>query len=159
MYSRRSHPGITPGRFPHSDISGSKLARSSPKHFAACHVLLRLLAPRHPPHALCSLTYVSRVQHEAGPREHDVGFFLDEIDASRSSVGKSRPLRARASNEFGAPARSSADRRPRRQASRTAVRGWSVLWGCHDDRGHRLTAARESPRMLSPTVVRGKWWR
>ena len=32
------------------------LARSSPKHFVACHVLLRLLAPRHPPHALSSLT-------------------------------------------------------------------------------------------------------
>ena len=32
------------------------LARSSPKHFVACHVLHRLLAPRHPPHALSSLT-------------------------------------------------------------------------------------------------------
>jgi hypothetical protein len=50
-------PGITPVGFPHSDISGSKLARSSPKHFVACHVLHRLLAPRHPPHALSSLTY------------------------------------------------------------------------------------------------------
>ena len=71
----RPYPGIPPGGFPHSDISGSKLARSSPKHFAACHVLHRLLAPRHPPHALCSLTYVSRVQHGAGlSRERDVGF-------------------------------------------------------------------------------------
>ena len=48
---------ITPGGFPHSDISGSTLARNSPKHFAACHVLRRLLAPRHPPRALSSLTY------------------------------------------------------------------------------------------------------
>ena len=32
------------------------LARSSPKHFVACHVLHRLLAPRHPPNALSSLT-------------------------------------------------------------------------------------------------------
>ena len=32
------------------------LARSSPKHFVACHVLHRLLAPRHPPYALSSLT-------------------------------------------------------------------------------------------------------
>src|SRR3954453_8720710 len=32
------------------------LARSSPRHFVACHVLHRLLAPRHPPRALCSLT-------------------------------------------------------------------------------------------------------
>jgi hypothetical protein len=52
----RVHPGITPGGFPHSDTSGSTLARSSPKHFVACHVLHRLLAPRHPPHALSSLT-------------------------------------------------------------------------------------------------------
>jgi hypothetical protein len=54
-----SHPsaGITPRGFPHSDTSGSTLARSSPKHFVACHVLHRLLAPRHPPHALSSLTY------------------------------------------------------------------------------------------------------
>ena len=49
-------PGITPVGFPHSDIFGSTLARSSPKRFVACHVLLRLLAPRHPPNALSSLT-------------------------------------------------------------------------------------------------------
>ena len=48
--------GRTPAGFPHSDISGSKSARDSPKLFAACHVLHRLLAPRHPPSALCSLT-------------------------------------------------------------------------------------------------------
>jgi hypothetical protein len=53
----RASQGITPGGFPHSDISGSTLARNSPKQFAACHVLRRLLAPRHPPHALSSLTY------------------------------------------------------------------------------------------------------
>jgi hypothetical protein len=42
--------------FPHSDIPGSKPACGSPRLFAACHVLLRLLAPRHPPYALSSLT-------------------------------------------------------------------------------------------------------
>ena len=47
---------MTPAGFPHSDTSGSKSARDSPKLFAACHVLHRLLAPRHPPRALCSLT-------------------------------------------------------------------------------------------------------
>ena len=34
-------------------------ARCSPGHFAAYHVLHRLLAPRHPPRALCSLTSLS----------------------------------------------------------------------------------------------------
>ena len=43
------------GEFPHSDICGSKLMCSSPQLFAACHVLLRRLVPRHPPYALCSL--------------------------------------------------------------------------------------------------------
>src|SRR4051794_1535156 len=42
--------------FPHSDIRGSTIARISPRLFAACHVLHRLLAPRHPPNALVTLT-------------------------------------------------------------------------------------------------------
>ena len=41
--------------FPHSEIYGSKLVRSSPKLIAAYHVLHRLSAPRHPPNALKSL--------------------------------------------------------------------------------------------------------
>src|SRR3982751_6483587 len=40
---------------PHSDIRGSTIARISPRFFAACHVLHRLLAPRHPPDALLAL--------------------------------------------------------------------------------------------------------
>ena len=43
--------------FPHSEISGSMLMCSSPKLIAACHVLHRLLMPRHSPCALFSLTY------------------------------------------------------------------------------------------------------
>src|SRR3954447_25028754 len=50
---------MTPAGFPHSDILGSKSARDSPRLNAACHVLHRLLAPRHPPRALCSLTSAS----------------------------------------------------------------------------------------------------
>src|SRR3954465_14503773 len=40
------------GGFPHSEILGSKLVRSSPRLIAAYHVLHRLSAPRHPPNAL-----------------------------------------------------------------------------------------------------------
>ena len=47
---------MTDGGFPHSDIHGSRLACSSPWLFAAYRVLHRLLAPRHPPYALISLT-------------------------------------------------------------------------------------------------------
>ena len=42
--------------FPHSEIPGSKPACGSPRLIAACHVLHRLLLPRHPPCALSSLT-------------------------------------------------------------------------------------------------------
>ena len=49
-------PGGCPGRFPHSEISGSMDICSSPKLFAAYHVFHRLLVPRHPPYALISIT-------------------------------------------------------------------------------------------------------
>ena len=43
------------GGFPHSEIHGSKLIRSSPRLIAAYHVLHRLCMPRHPPDALKTL--------------------------------------------------------------------------------------------------------
>ena len=52
--------------FPHSDIPGSKPVCGSPRLFAACHVLRRLLAPRHPPYALSSLT-IKLTQHVSIP--------------------------------------------------------------------------------------------
>ncbi len=45
------------GGFPHSEIHGSKLIRSSPRLIAAYHVLHRLCMPRHPPIALLSLDH------------------------------------------------------------------------------------------------------
>jgi hypothetical protein len=53
---RGGYSGITQSGFPHSDTPGSKPACGSPRLFAACHVLHRLLAPRHSPYALSSLT-------------------------------------------------------------------------------------------------------
>ena len=44
--------------FPHSDICDSLDICSSSQLFAAYHVLLRLLVPRHSPYALCSLTSI-----------------------------------------------------------------------------------------------------
>jgi hypothetical protein len=48
---------------PHSEIPGSKPVCGSPGLIAACHVLHRLCAPRHPPSTLSSLTikYLRRV--------------------------------------------------------------------------------------------------
>ena len=50
--------GVCPAGFPHSDICGSMDICSSPQLFAAYHVFLRLLVPRHPPCALFCLTFV-----------------------------------------------------------------------------------------------------
>ena len=48
--------GINQGGFPHSDIPGSKIVCLSPGLIAAYRVLHRLLAPRHSPYTLSSLT-------------------------------------------------------------------------------------------------------
>ena len=50
---------MTLAGLPHSGIHGSKPAYGSPWHFAVNRALLRLLAPRHPPYALSSLTKLS----------------------------------------------------------------------------------------------------
>ena len=44
--------------FPHSEICGSRDICSSPQLIAACHVLRRLLMPRHSPCALYSLIFL-----------------------------------------------------------------------------------------------------
>ena len=56
---------------------------SSPQLFAAYHVLLRLLVPRHPPCALCNLTLVEiirfaflRVTHLNGILDNSLWFSL-----------------------------------------------------------------------------------
>ena len=69
---------ITGTEFPHSEISGSTLARSYPELIAVCHVLLRLSVPRHPPHALSSLA--ENITHTTTlmPRTHIV---LDDYGA------------------------------------------------------------------------------
>ena len=55
-FVQRRMTGYCPAGLPHSEIPGSMDICSSPRLFAACHVLLRLLMPRHSPCALSSLT-------------------------------------------------------------------------------------------------------
>ncbi len=69
------------GGFPHSEILGSKLVRSSPRHIAAYHVLHRLSAPRHPPDALTTLDY----SHDQCP--HALGKRADMIIKERPALG------------------------------------------------------------------------
>ena len=64
--------------FPHSDICGSMDICSSPQLFAAYHVFLRLLVPRHPPCALYSLTCFQA--------------FVCSIRCDRWAFGSSLPL-------------------------------------------------------------------
>ena len=56
----RSRPEVNHlgGGFPHSEIAGSQGALASPALIAECHVLHRLLPPRHPPDALLTLDLI-----------------------------------------------------------------------------------------------------
>ena len=56
LWIHRAVRRFYPRGFPHSEIPGSMPACGSPRLIAACHVLHRLLLPRHPPCALSSLT-------------------------------------------------------------------------------------------------------
>ena len=60
--------------FPHSEICGSMDICSYPQLIAACHVLLRLLMPRHSPCALLSLTSLG------SPFELNYMSFFPEIE-------------------------------------------------------------------------------
>ena len=82
------YSGINQSGFPHSDIPGSKPACGSPGLIAACHVLHRLLVPRHSPYALSSLTkcftYTLRVCDQ---RTTDCGIFSCQRARLRRSRG------------------------------------------------------------------------
>ena len=73
--------------FPHSDICGSLDICSSPQLFAAYHVFLRLLVPRHPPYALSCLTSVKRSPHI---RSVVYAFLLLSLDNSLSVFQQTR---------------------------------------------------------------------
>ena len=66
------------GGFPHSDIRGSKLVRSSPRLNATCYVLHRLSVPRHPPDALRRL--ITKLSCTGTSPAHDVSAFIHGLD-------------------------------------------------------------------------------
>lgn len=71
---------------PHSGTPGSKHARCSPGHFAVRRALLRLLAPRHPPAALCSLIIPKRGSLPPRPEGRRGGVRLGSPSASCSNL-------------------------------------------------------------------------
>src|SRR5205823_7357204 len=59
---------ISPGGLPHSGIPGLTFALNYPRLIAEFYALHRLLVPRHPPCALCSLTHLSSLLNADGRR-------------------------------------------------------------------------------------------
>src|SRR3546814_19794911 len=68
----------------HSEIPGSKLVRSSPRLFAAYHVLHRLLVPRPPPTALQRLIADPSVTHSGKTR----GSRSEELRVGKECVSR-----------------------------------------------------------------------
>ena len=76
---------------PHSDIPGSKPARSSPRLNAACHVLHRLHMPRHPPDALKSLEITTMHRDQAikpDPRHTAANSYIRHCPKTASSQSR-----------------------------------------------------------------------
>jgi hypothetical protein len=105
MDSVRDHPKVG---FPHSEIFGSKPVRGSPKLIAAYHVLLRLLAPRHPPNALLALDQLLHLSKNL--RSRDLQFSVPCRGHPPSTELLSHPRGRTTRQRFHA-----ARRRPRRQ--------------------------------------------
>ena len=89
---RWRYDGITRRGFPHSDIPGSKLVCSSPRLFAAYRVLHRLLAPRHSPYALSSLTIQVSELMLAGIRDSSVGMVIPPLQENSTASARNSPL-------------------------------------------------------------------
>ena len=116
------------GGFPHSEIAGSKGASASPALIAACHVLHRLSAPRHPSEALqrlivsqqnpcmnglppgkrwatdpCLVLLCQTMSSRTRPGTHDwaAEFFLHNVNRNPPKPAGAKPVRDRAPSSTG----------------------------------------------------------
>ena len=105
------YSGMSQSGFPHSEIPGSKPACGSPRLIAACHVLHRLLAPRHSPYALSSLTKCSLHLTDE--------YVVKKLPIAEYSVVK-KPLVPFDSH------------RPSLRSSRCSLRTFDLLVACHE---------------------------
>ena len=92
-FVQRRMTGYCPAGLPHSEIPGSMDICSSPRLFAACHVLLRLLMPRHSPCALSSLTIVEETRSIPFPPSGE-NFIFEPFDLSENSWFSLRIMQA-----------------------------------------------------------------
>lgn len=88
---RQKHNSQASGGLPHSEIRGSKGALPSPRLIAECHVLHRLLSPRHSPNALFALDPIQKTPDRAPDRRRSEDRKPSDtrIRAPRTSVGQS----------------------------------------------------------------------
>ena len=99
---------VIEGGFPHSEICGSKVVRTSPQLIAAYHVLHRLSAPRHPPDALTTLDYsYDRCPlgsgHRSNKKDLSSDFSKDMFLLARH-IRRSRLRAVAGAQELGSPA-------------------------------------------------------
>ena len=84
----RGSSDLTRKGLPHSEIPGSKPVCGSPRLIAACHVLHRFSAPRHPPSTLSSLT-IKYLRRES----FVFRFLPDSLVKDRDHRGSKSPLK------------------------------------------------------------------
>ena len=81
-------PALLPDGFPHSGIHGSLPAFGYPWLFAACHVLHRLLMPRHSPCALISLILFRSYLRELSPIIGSLSWIMQALTSEVFSLAK-----------------------------------------------------------------------
>jgi hypothetical protein len=86
LWIHRAVWGFYPHGFPHSEIPGSMPTCGSPRLIAACHVLHRLLLPRHPPCALSSLTIKFARSTAASPQLSAISLQLSAKPPTPSQI-------------------------------------------------------------------------
>ena len=144
---------------PHSEILGSKPARGSPRLIAACHVLHRLLAPRHPPDALAFLD-----PHQRQPQPHACGCDgrrRKTVPATTYKVGPPASDRAGGPHTHANDVLARRRKRPQRRAKTSTCR--CPPPGTPDSRlscrrsGHLVTTSR-CPRNTPKATARRAVW-
>ena len=92
-FIQQGMPELLSGRFPHSDIPGSMHVGNSPRLFAAYYVLLRFLAPKHPPYTLINLILFSFLSLPNCQRSH-ISFtcFFKQVCRYTSEVSGFKPV-------------------------------------------------------------------
>ena len=170
--------------FPHSDIPGSKLVCSSPRHIAAYRVLHRLLAPRHSPYALSSLTIgfetdarrtaptIARRTGANGTNlssqpslEHCMflwigkNYRLQNIQLSKSSRGTRVPPDPSLAYSRGPKPHAVCEGRTRRRAETSLRERQITAPSTHRHPSPARPTLARQPQRRAPRAIREGWWR